>query len=146
MDYVFIIVILICGISDFATRTIPNKITFPLIVLVLVYQTYQGTLTFAFVGLAIGFGIGSICFAAKGMGGGDVKLMTAIGAYLGAYTLMSVLLVGSILSLIWGITQFLKDKVTVTPDKQVNYLKLSIPFGTCLSIAVVNSYFYTIPF
>jgi len=144
MDYVFISIILICGIGDFETRIIPNKITIPLVMLCLLYQSYLGNVAFSLVGLSIGFGIGALCFYAKGMGGGDVKLMAPIGAYLGAYSFISVLFIASVLSLVWGITQFLKNKVTNSNIDCITKLKLTIPFGTCLSIAVVIIYFYPI--
>ena len=144
MDYVFILIILICGVSDFKTRIIPNKITIPLVILCLLYQAYLGNAVSSLVGLFLGFGIGLICFASKGMGGGDVKLMAAIGAYLGAYSFMSVLFVASVLSLVWGIAQFLKNKISVNNDETINKLKATIPFGTCLTIAVINIYFYPI--
>ena len=142
MDYFFLIIILICGVCDLKTRIIPNIITIPLVLLCLLYQAYLGHIASSLVGLVIGFGIGAICFAAKGMGGGDVKLMAAIGVYLGAYSFISVLFIASALSVVWGIVQFLKNKVT--SDETINNLKMSIPFGTCLSIAVVCIYFYPI--
>lgn len=146
MDYVFIITLLICGYSDFRTRIIPNKITIPLVVLCLSYQAYQGNITSSLVGLSMGFGIGALSFYAKGMGGGDVKLMAAIGAYLGVYSFISVLFVASVLSVVWGIAQFLKNKVSINRDEAINKIKSTIPFGTCLSISVVNIYFYPITF
>lgn len=146
MDYIFIIIVLICGVSDFKTRIIPNIITLPLVLLCLLSQVYQGHTIPSLVGLSIGFGIGVLCFVSKGMGGGDVKLMAAIGAYLGAYSFISVLFIASVLSLVWGMTRFLKDKVSVTNIETINKMKSTIPFGTCLSIAVINIYFYPITF
>lgn len=146
MDYVFISILLICGLIDYRTRIMPNKITIPLVGICLLYQAFQGKIALALVGLSIGFGIGLIFYCAKGIGGGDVKIMAAIGAYFGAFPLVSVLFIASVLSIVWGLSQILKNKISITSDKSVNSLELTIPFGTCLSIAMVNIYFYPITF
>jgi prepilin peptidase CpaA len=55
-------------------------------------------------GLAVGFGLGALLFQLKVMGGGDVKLITALGAALGLpallLTLFWTVLVGAVFGLV----------------------------------------------
>lgn len=172
MDYIFITIILICGFLDFKTRTIPNKITIPLTFICLIYQVFQGHELASVMGLAISFGIGLFSFALNGMGGGDVKLMAAMGAWLGPFPFLYVLFIGSIVGVIWGIFLFIRHKILARKIKEIaskvalvyyNALKitefvknnegenrckqhLTIPFGACLSIALLYINIYPIQF
>jgi prepilin peptidase CpaA len=78
---------------DVRTRRIPNRLTFPAAALGLVAATIahggNGTVSSVagfFVGLAIFFPL----FALKGLGAGDVKLMGALGAWLGTSVVFGV--------------------------------------------------------
>jgi len=57
-----------------------------------------------FLGLAVGFAAGAILFALGGLGGGDVKLLAALGAILGFKGELGVLfymaLAGAVLALL----------------------------------------------
>ena len=55
------------------------------------------------------------------MGGGDIKLMAMIGAFLNWYTVLGAIFLGSIIGAIIGIPQRIKGKK-------------SIPFGPALCI------------
>jgi prepilin peptidase CpaA len=71
---------------DVRTRRIPNALTFPAAVLGLLAATAahggQGTLSSA-AGLLVGLLLFFPFFALKGLGAGDVKLLGALGAWLG---------------------------------------------------------------
>lgn len=78
---------------DVRTRRIPNRLTFPATALGVVAATVAhggtGALSSAsglFVGLLLFFPL----FALRGLGAGDVKLMGALGAWLGATTVLGV--------------------------------------------------------
>jgi prepilin peptidase CpaA len=78
---------------DVRTRRIPNWLTFPSAALGLVAATLahggHGTVSSAggfLVGLALFFPL----FVLKGLGGGDVKLMGALGAWLGTSVVFGV--------------------------------------------------------
>jgi Flp pilus assembly protein, protease CpaA len=170
MEYFFMIAIMICGFLDFKTRKIPNKITIPLILFCMLYQITQRQMLFSLIGLGTGFAIGVICYAMNGMGGGDLKLMTAMGAYLGTFPFLIVLFIASILSVIWGFTIYIRRKEFIKEINKVfiqysltflNAFKLrkyfeyddtktrlreTIPFGTCLSLALVYIHFNPISF
>lgn len=62
----------------------------------------------------------------EGMGLGDVKMMSIIGAFLGWQSMFSVLLLGSILGSIVGAIMAFRSK---------RGLKTPLPFGVCLGVA-----------
>lgn len=85
--------VFIANFTDLKWRIIPNKLTFPMIVVgvaaYLGYGVYQQDLVFAVKGglgaggtFAIGYGMWYI----GGWAGGDVKLFTALGALLAGYS------------------------------------------------------------
>jgi prepilin peptidase CpaA len=90
-----ITVIAIATYTDCRWRIIKNTLTLPAIVLGL-FLHFLGSgwpgLTFALLGLAVGFTLMMIPFVFGQMGGGDVKLMAALGSLLGAYAVMNVFL------------------------------------------------------
>jgi len=76
----------IAMVLDLRTRKLPNWLTVPAFVLALVFHGCTGGLPglgSALGGFAIGFGILLLLWLIGGGGGGDVKLMGAIGAWIG---------------------------------------------------------------
>lgn len=78
--------------TDLKKRIIPDKMTYPLIVIGigfhLIVGLYRGELFRAFYGVfgaGLGFGIGYVMYRIGGWAGGDVKLFTALGALLPVY-------------------------------------------------------------
>lgn len=93
---------------DLRTRRIHNVITLPLAVagLIQAFTPYAIiTPQSAFYGLALGFGISFIMFAIGGMGGGDVKLMAALGAWGGPVAIVLVIAVTAILAMFIALIQ-----------------------------------------
>ena len=98
--------------SDLKWRKIPNYLTLPAIVLGLVLnlldKSWNG-LAFSFLGFLIGLALFFLPFALGGMGAGDVKFLSAIGAFLGAKAVFNVFLyaglAGGIIALYYIITQ-----------------------------------------
>jgi len=94
---------------DFRTRRIPNWLTLSAVLLGLVLQTVlHGVpgLKAGGLGLLVGAGLFFVPFALGGMGPGDVKLMAAVGAFLGPLgALWAVLMTGvagGVLALLWA--------------------------------------------
>lgn len=74
--------------TDIRTGLIPNRLTFSAMgVALLAHGWLNGPegMLFSLVGLGTGFGLFILYYLAGGMGAGDVKLMAAIGAIVGAY-------------------------------------------------------------
>ncbi len=89
------------AVSDFRTRRLPNWLTVPaLAAAVVMHVTINGLagLGFSLAGFATGFGILLVLWLIGGGGGGDVKLMGALGAWLGASLTLQVFFVGTILA------------------------------------------------
>ncbi len=78
---------------DVRTRRIPNQLTFSAATAGLVAATLthggQGAVSSA-TGLIVGLALFFPLFALKGLGAGDVKLMGALGAWLGSWTVLGV--------------------------------------------------------
>ncbi|MCB9475290.1 MAG: prepilin peptidase [Deltaproteobacteria bacterium] len=85
-DAALFLTILVCAISDIKDGIIPNKITYSVLILGLVLGLLNGGgsgFIQALFGAAIGFALLFFFYLWGGFGGGDVKLMAAIGALKG---------------------------------------------------------------
>ena len=159
---IVLIFVVLSGIVDLKTREIPNYITFPFIIIALLYNTIIGNWKIALLGLSISFILGSVFFAINGMGGGDVKLMMGIATALGIYKYLKILLIASIIGVLWGIGLSIKCYLEIIPFSiaDISYKicffkdyfksqlfckdkksRITIPFGTCLAIATVLQFF-----
>lgn len=101
------------ALSDLREKRVPNRLVFAMLcawLLIIFPQLFLQTERTLYL-LLLG-GIGSLvsgglfllvyCISRKGLGGGDVKLMTAAGLYLGFNGAMSAMLYGSILAAVMG--------------------------------------------
>lgn len=78
--------VLVAAVMDVRTRRLPNWLTVPMFVAGLIFHVATGGwggLGMALGGFAVGFGVLLVLWLIGGGGGGDVKLMGAVGAWLG---------------------------------------------------------------
>jgi prepilin peptidase CpaA len=85
---IFLIIVLLIALAiDMRSYKIPNLITYPTMAAALILHTAlngASGLLFSFLGLVAGVGIFFLPFSLGFMGAGDVKLIGAVGAALGA--------------------------------------------------------------
>jgi Flp pilus assembly protein, protease CpaA len=101
------IALIIAAFFDIKYKKIPNQLTFPLILWGILSSTLQDGLKgfqFSIMGILFGIAIFILPFAVYMIGGGDVKLMGAVGAFMGwKFTLTAVLyssIVGGVIAII----------------------------------------------
>lgn len=106
---VFVGAMIICTLTDLQWMMIPNAITYPLILTGPIWAYIHPALSLksSLLGIALGGGlfyaVGVLYQLIRkrvGLGLGDVKLIAAIGAYLGVEALTPTLLLGSIAALL----------------------------------------------
>jgi len=96
MDSVLVItlimVLVMAVVTDLRSSRIPNWLTFSAMGFALAEHAWlngmQGVL-FSLAGLGVGLGVFFLIYLAGGVGAGDVKLMAAIGAFVGVYAVLS---------------------------------------------------------
>jgi prepilin peptidase CpaA len=96
----------IACISDLRTRRIPNVLTFTAAGLALVFHSLTGGWSAAgtsLAGLLVGAALFFPMFALRGMGAGDVKLLAAVGAWVGPGQVVFVALATSIVGGLIGL-------------------------------------------
>lgn len=154
-----LIPVTICGYTDIKKGLIYNKITIPMLLMGLAYSVYISSIQNALLGLIIGFGVLFLCFLIGGVGGGDVKLSAALGAWFGC-KIAWLLVIASLICVLWGGFKLFKQEKLKTrtklfcngllyqlvygakgtlilpklPDEN-NTSEEAVPFGICLAVA-----------
>ncbi len=140
--FLFVAALIVITVIDLYHQIIPDVISLPGIVVGLIASIIIPQMTFfnSLTGILLGGGslflvatIYQWLFKREGMGGGDVKLLAMIGAFLGWKAVILTILLSSLVGSITGIiVMFLKGKD----------FKYAIPFGPFLSFGAVVSLFY----
>jgi prepilin peptidase CpaA len=96
------------AVEDVLSRRIRNALAFSLLAAGLVqsFLPYHTVTPWSSVtGLLAGGGVVFLLFALGGMGGGDVKLMAAVGAWIGPSAVINVFLVSAVFGLVVVLAQ-----------------------------------------
>lgn len=95
VTWITIIVVLIAMYTDILWRKVFNRLTFPAAIIGLALYTLESGwsgLLFSSIGLILGLVIFIVPFVFGKMGGGDVKLIGALGALVGGYGIINIIL------------------------------------------------------
>jgi leader peptidase (prepilin peptidase)/N-methyltransferase len=123
---------------DLEHRLLPDAITIPgiilglLLSLVLPSPSPAAAATGALVGGALFFGVGRLyekLTGRRGLGGGDVKMMAMIGAFLGVWALPLVIFISAGLGTLTGLILVLAQG----PGRRSNWRTISLPYGPFLA-------------
>jgi prepilin peptidase CpaA len=103
LDYVAFVAIFmaLCAVIDFRTRKIPNWLTVPAVLAGLAYHgiSHGGTgALYALAGFALGFCLLLLPWLLGGGGMGDVKMLAALGAWLGPVLILVAFGLGAMLA------------------------------------------------
>jgi prepilin peptidase CpaA len=153
IDIILIITLIIALITDLKSRKIYDKLTIPVaiigIIINIIYYGFDGAKS-----SLIGWVVGVAIFMIFGLGGGDLKLMGAIGALKGwKFTLISFVYIGiaggflAIIYLIWTgkLTNTLQNTFKLaskkTRQEQKEEEKTYLPFAPAILLGIVWAYF-----
>ncbi|NNG01686.1 MAG: prepilin peptidase [Desulfobacteraceae bacterium] len=140
--FIFITALLTITFIDIDHRIIPDSISLPGIPLgflasfILADLTYRESLLGILVGggslLVVAYGY-QLLTGRAGMGGGDIKLLGMIGAFIGWKGVLFTIFASSALGTLAGIVAMIRTR---------KGMKLAVPFGPFLSIAAVLYLFF----
>jgi leader peptidase (prepilin peptidase)/N-methyltransferase len=137
---------------DWDTFLIPDELSLGLLAVGLISAPlnplYGGTIAQAYLQAGLGglggfllcFAIaygGKLAFRKDAMGGGDIKLLAAVGAWSGALGAFDCMIVGSFFGAAYGIALLAQKKVRRSDP---------IPFGPFLVLGAILNFFYVLPF
>jgi len=140
--FAFVAALIVITVIDLYHQIIPDVISLPGIGMGLLASLIIPQITFfnSLIGVLLGGGslfiVGTFyqwLFKREGMGGGDVKLLAMIGAFLGWKAVILTILLSSLIGSIIGIL------IMVIKGKDFKY---AIPFGPFLSLGAVIALFY----
>lgn len=140
---VFLSALLVCSMIDFRLMIIPDVISLPMVALSPLVALVHPDLTLksSLFGVAAGFGIFySIAWIyllvrkEYGLGMGDVKLLAAIGGWLGVESVLPVIFYGSLIGSFVGIG-------ALVVSRKVD-LKTALPFGPFLALGAAIHLFW----
>lgn len=140
--FAFVAALIVITVIDLYHQIIPDAISLPGIGVGLLASLIIPQITFSNSLIGILLGGGSLfivatfyqwLFKREGMGGGDIKLLAMIGAFLGWKAVLLTILLSSLIGSMTGILMM------VVKGKDFKY---AIPFGPFLSLGAVISLFY----
>ncbi len=139
---VFCSSLLVISVIDLHHQIIPDEISLPGILVGFLFSLWVGNISWIESLLGILLGGGSFLLIAwgyekiskrEGLGGGDIKLLGMIGAWLGVQSLLVVIVLSSLLGSIIGIAIMIFHKKD---------FKTAIPFGPFLAFGAIVYLFF----
>jgi prepilin peptidase CpaA len=159
---VLLFILAVSIVTDVKYKKIFNGVTLPGIMLGLLFGLLAGFPDAFFnrlIGLTLGFAVFFILFLSGYMGGGDVKLVAAIGALTGYPFIVDAIFFGILAGGLYAVVfmlvkkRFLENMTSIfrfilsiiNPWRQTHSLKredsLKIPYGVCISVGTLIAFF-----
>lgn len=145
-DWVFMVLLVAIAFIDLEHRIIPDVLSLPGLAWGLLSSPLneQPGWTLSIAGAALGFGI----FYAlawfyqwrtgrSGLGGGDIKFLAMLGAYVGPLGVLQTILISSVFGSLVGIAL---GWASTRGGKSGNLMKTSIPYGPFLAVGALAAY------
>lgn len=155
------------GLWDLRTRRIPNWLTAGSILSALVLKGLAGPATFwdGLTGAGLGLAVGLVLFALRALGGGDGKLMVAVGAFVGYERMPGALLAIGVLGGFLGLGEAIRRRV-ILPSlynaadmlrRWVTFKRaeeprtiespgaVTVPYGVAISMGAIAWWFWGVP-
>jgi prepilin peptidase CpaA len=161
---VLVVVLAVATWSDVRTRRIPNVLTLSAFVFALVVRSVAGldVLADGLLGAGLALCLLLPLFAMGGVGGGDAKLLTAVGAFLGVHGLLVALLAtaiaGGVLALVFAVRRGVILPVLLNTGGLMKYVftlgragervqlqvpgTLSVPYGAAIAAGACFALWY----
>ncbi|GGF28706.1 hypothetical protein GCM10010954_29730 [Halobacillus andaensis] len=153
INFLLLLILLICVITDIKNRKIYNNVIYPALLLTFIIHFAAdgwGGLGYSFLGFLIGFSLLLIPYFLGGMGAGDVKLLALIGALKGGsfvfqsflyMTIIGALIAAAIIlfrrgvlkSIIYYFSSF-KNGVKLPGGISKGSLTASYPYGVAIAL------------
>jgi prepilin peptidase CpaA len=135
-------VLLAAGITDLRSGRIPNRLTISAMATgFLSHSFFDGLpgMLFSLKGLGLGFGLFLVFYLAGGMGAGDVKLLGAVGSFIGAEGVFSAGIMAMLLGGIYAMAMMISHEgVRAALKRTATILKSCIlvpgSFGTSVPV------------
>lgn len=125
IDVCALLLLVLCAYWDIRYRRIPNWATLPGVALGLglngLFLGWQGLKTSG-LGLLVGFGALLVLFVLGWMGGGDVKLMAAVGALKGFPFIVGALFYSLLVAVVIGVALLIWNRRTLRTVKNMFFV------------------------
>lgn len=155
-DWPFLTILLAITFIDLEHRIIPDVLSLGGLALGLATGWLSPDVSWlhCFYGAALGFGIFyamawiySVVAKRQGLGGGDIKLLAMLGAFLGPAGVLATIVISSILGSIigigWGLALRFRKRPEGGEQGQGDLMSLAIPYGPFLVIGGLYYYFFS---
>jgi prepilin peptidase CpaA len=124
---------------DVRTRRIPKWLTITCALLGLAYHATSAGLPGLAVslgGFATGFGVLLVLWLSGAGGGGDVKMMGAVGAWLGAFTTLLVFIGSGLFAVICTLGMLAWNRRRTAVVNGESLMRITIPYAVPVSMAI----------
>lgn len=153
---------------DLRTRRIPNWLTLGGLAAALLLRALTGVhpLLDGLAGAGLGFGLGIVCMILGALGGGDGKLLMAVGAFFGFRPFVGALLLIGVLGGLLGIAEAVRQRAILpavysaggmlkrwaTLGRSAGPVRtlespgaVKVPYGVAIAVGAVAWWFWGVP-